>query len=542
MRRMGSLVSALAFAAPVFASPLARAQTQGMKRVEARVTAVSGLVVHLDQGGDARIEPGDRARATAPGGVSVELIVRAVSRQSARCELVGAEASLDVGTLVEVFVPENRAALEGPLPWSYSENGWSTDLPLLAPVQGVLPSQRDARLSGRYFLGFDWTRDDASVEQEYLFARTGLDLRLENATGRGDELRFGGQLFQRYASVDGHDEEDTTRGRIDRFSWRFEDSRERSQRFEVGRFLSSELPQLGVIDGVEFVQRTESGNRWGASVGLFPAWDATLSTGDDTQAAVFYRWFGGAENEFTAAGGFQKTWHEGEADRDVFVGDLSWRASERWRFSGAASVDWYTGDDDPKASGAELTELHVASMWTPKSGHGATLTYSHIAWPVLLRDELPPLTLETLQRGQLDRVSLGAWRDLTKRVRLNGRVDQWSSQDDNGGGGEVRVSWRDLLAENSELSAGAFTSDGQFLEVLGARLGWRKWSGYGAWFATFEIAEQDLGAQTALDVQAWRVGWDGVVGQHWDLSLQADLRTGDEQDALTLGFFLQRRF
>jgi hypothetical protein len=524
------------------AAPALRAQTPGVKRVEARVTAVAGLVVHIDQGGDALIEPGDRARATAPGGVSVELVVRAASRQSARCEIVGAAAELDVGTLVEVFVPEDRVAKDAPLPWKYAEEGWSTDLPLLAPVQGVLPSERASQLSGRYFLGVDWTRDDASVEQEYLFARTGLDLRLENATGRGDEMRFGGQLFHRLASVDGQDEEDSTRGRIDRFSWRFEDSRERSQRFEVGRFLSSELPQLGVIDGVEFVQRTESGHRWGASVGLFPEWDATLSTGDDLQAAVFYRWFGGAENQFTAAGGVQKTWHEGEADRDVFVGDMSWRASERWRFSGAATVDWYTGGDDPKSSGAELTELHLAAMWTPKAGRGATLTYSHIAWPLLLRDELPPLTLETLSKGQLDRVSIGAWQDLTSRVRLNGRIDQWDSQEGSGGGGEVRVSWRDLIVESSEISAGAFTSEGQFVEVLGARVGWRKWGPYGSWFTTFEVAEQELGASEAFDVQAWRVGWDGMLGKYWDLSLQADLRTGDEQDALTLGFFLQRRF
>lgn len=535
--RSGALLASITLA-PI----VARAQEASLRRVEARVTAINGPAVHLDQGGHAGIEPGDRVRATPLGGAPVELIVRAVTLQSARCEFVGASAVLDVGALVEVFVPQDRSTSTGALPWTYSEKGWSTDLPLLAPVQGVLPSERDVRWSGRWFQSADWTRDSAGAEQEYLFARTGLDLRVDNATGRGDQLLFDGELFHRFTSVDGQDEESTVRGRIDRLSWRFDDSRERSQRFEVGRFLSSEMPQLGVIDGLEFVQRTEGGSRIGASVGLLPAWNSSLSSGDDVQAALFYRTFAGDEQQFSAGAGVQKTWHEGRADRDLFVGDVSWRASESWRWSGAASVDWYTGRDDPKSSGPELTELHLASFWSPKAPHGASLTFSHVAWPVLLRDELPRTTLDTLADGQVDRIALSGWRDLNKQLRLWARVDQWADQDDDGGGGEVRLSQRDLVVEGSELSASLFSTRGQFVDVNGARLGWRQWGSWGAWFASFEIAEQDLAGSGPIDAQVLRGGWDGMLGRHWNLSLQADLRTGDEQDALTLGFLLQRRF
>lgn len=540
MRSSLRMLSSLALSAA--APALVRAQDQGVRRVEARVTAISGPAVHLDQGGDAGIEPGDRVRATPAGGSPVELIVRAVTRQSARCEFVGPAAALDIGSLVEVFVPLERANSKSGVEWRYNEQGWSTDLPLLAPVQGVLPSERERTWTGRVFQSVDWTRDTASSEQEYLFARTGLDLRVDNATGRGDQLFFDGELFHRFASIDGQDDEDTVRGRIDRLSWRLGDSRESSRRFEVGRFLSSEMPQLGVIDGVEFVQRTDSGQRYGASVGMLPAWDATLSTGDDLQAAVFFRGFAGAEQQFTAGIAAQKTWHEGERDRDLVVGDVSWRASESWRFSGAASLDWYTASDDPKSSGAELTELHLASFWTPKAPHGATLTYSQVAWPVLLRDELPPTTIDTLADGQVERVALSAWRDLTQRLRLWGRVDSWSDQDSSGGGGELRASWRDLVRENSEVSLAFFSNEGLFVDVTGARLGWRQWGSWGAWFASYELAEQELAGGPAIDAQVLRGGWDGMLGRYWTLSLQGDLRTGDEQDALTLGFALQRRF
>jgi hypothetical protein len=539
-----SASSQLTLVAAVVASvPALGAQQQApLRRVEARVSALSGNSVHLDQGSDAGIEPGDRVRATPTGGAPVELIVRAATRQSARCEFVGGPALLDVGALVEVFVPEDRTSGGGALPWRYAEEGWNTNLPLLAPVQGVMPSERERTWTGRLFQSADWTTDRAGAEQDYLFARTGLGLRVDNVGGRGDQFGFDGELFHRFASIDGQDEESTVRGRIDRLSWRFDDSRERSQRLELGRFLSSEMPQLGVIDGVEFVQRTESGARYGASVGLLPAWNSTLSTGDDVQAALFYRTFAGAEQQFTAGAAVQKTWHEGKADRDLVVGDFSWRASESWRFSGATSIDIYGGDEAPKSSGAELTELHLAAFWSPKASHAATLTYSHIAWPLLLRDELPPITAATLADGVVDRVALSAWRDLTKRVRLWGRLDQWRDEDQSGGGGEVRVSWRDLVVDSSEVSAALFTGAGQVVDVNGARVGWRQWGGWGAWFATFELAKQDLGAGGEVDANVLRGGWDGSLGRDWMLSLHADLRTGDEQDALTLGFLLQRRF
>ncbi len=536
-RRMWACL-ALSVAAPAWVS----AQEQGVRGVEARVSAVSGPAVHLDQGGDAGIEPGDRVRATPPGGSPVELIVRAVTRQSARCEFLGPAAALDVGTLVEVFVPLERASPRTGPQWRYQEQGWSTDLPLLAPVQGVLPSERERTWTGRVFQSVDWTRDTSSSEQEYLFSRTGLDLRVENATGRGDQLFFDGELFHRFASIDGQADEDTVRGRIDRLSWLLGDSRERSQRIEVGRFLSSEMPQLGVIDGVEFVQRSSSGQRYGASVGMLPSWDSTFSTGDDLAAAAFFRGFAGAEQQFTAGVAVQKTWHEGTRDRDLLVGDFSWRASESWRFSGAASVDWYTSSDDPKSSGAELTELHLASLWTPKAPHGATLTYSRIAWPVLLRNELPPATFATLADGSVERAALSVWRDLTRRLRLWARIDSWSDQDSSGGGGELRASWRDLVCDSSEISLALFSNDGLFVDVAGARLGWRQWGSWGAWFASFEVAEQEFVGGPVIDAQVLRGGWNGMLGQHWMLSLSSDWRTGDEQDALTLGFALQRRF
>lgn len=532
----------------VLACGVARAQEPETRRIEARVTIASGPAVYLDAGADAGVAPGDPVRAFPGAGPAVDLVVRSVSRQSARCAFVGDPVELEVGALAEVLVPEARVAAGAPEhpPWTQPLEGWDPELPLLAPAEALTPAERQRVLDGRWYTAFDATWDSAGDAQRYLLARTGLEAALDNATGRGDAMFLDAEVFHR-ANDDGNSSDDSlTELRIERLSWRLGDSRETRHRLELGRFLPSEMPQLGLVDGIEYVARTERGDRFGASAGLLPAWNAELETGDDFSAAAFYRHVAGDEGELSLGGALQKTWHHGDPDRDLALGDLSWRPSERWWFATSAWVDYYDSDDDPKPSGLELTELHASTTWRPDDRGGLSLALAHVRWPVTRHDELPPTTPQTIADGKVERAGLNGWRDLGRHARLYGRVDWWQDQSDDGLGGEARASWRDLAWDSGEIGAGLFAMDGEHSSVAGVRLTASRWGPRGTWTLWYELArneQEDFGGDVdALVQQVARGTWDTAIGERWSLSLGANLHFGDEQDATSLGFWLQRRF
>lgn len=530
------LVAILAARAPL-------AQDAGTRRVSARVTVATAGSVHLDAGTDAGVEPGDRARAFPANGLPVDLVVEAVSRESARCGFVGAPVSIEAGATVEVLVPAARvAAASAGLSWPQEDSAWKPDMPLLAPVESIGAADRGRFWSGRVTTAFDGTWDRTGDGRTYSLARTGLEATLDNVSGRGDSLFLDAEVFRR-ASDGGGSDDSLSALRVDRLSWRFGDTREAPNRVEVGRFLHSELPALGVLDGVEVVHRTRGGDRLGASAGLFPAWDARLSTGDDWQTALFYRHVAGQNDELSLAGAVQKTWHEGEPDRDLVLGDLSWRPSQRWWVAATAWFDHYDSGDAPKSPGFELTELHASTTWRPDDASGLGLALSSVRYPVLLRDELPPLTTETLADGHVERVGVHGWHDMSRNLRLSGRVDRWSDQDDSGLGVEARASWRDVLWDHGSLDAGLFSQDGKTTSRSGLRLGASRWSALGAWTLWYELSRNDPtnGADVLLQ-HLLRASWDVTLGEHWSLSLGATLQGGDEQDATSIGFTLQRRF
>lgn len=546
MNLRGNLVLCAAFA---LCAP-ALAQETAMTRVEARVTAASGGGVYLDVGSDAGVQPGDRARALPLGRAPVELVVRTVSRQSSRCELVSATTTLELGTTIDVFVPAARvsaaaSAAEHP-PWTHPTEAWTADTPLLAPAASHSVSQRESTLSGRWYTSFDATSEHVSDSQTYALARTGLELDYDNLFGTGDALYFDGELFARDANLADNQDDEETHARIDRLSWRLGGTRDNPQRFEVGRFLHSEMPALGILDGVEYVHRLDSGDRVGASVGFLPDWTPAMNTGEDAEVAVFYRHVVGANEEFSLGAALQKTWHQGASDRDLAVGDLSWRLTQKLSLYASAWIDYYGGDDAPKSSGLEVTQAQLNTTYRIASDASVGLSLAHIRWPVLLRDELPPVTLNTLADGQVDRASASASKNVTKNTRLYGRFDLWSSDSDSGDGGEVSYSVRDWLWKSGEVGVALFASDGEFSSLLGGRLSANKSAPSGFWTLAYELAnhEQDNfnGAQAELLQQAVRASWDGEVGDSWDLSLGLDQRFGDEQGSISLGFWLQKRF
>ena len=545
-------VGRLLLATITLSSP-ALAQEKALRHVEAHVTAVSGASVYLDQGRDGGLEPGDHARAFTPGGAAVELIVRSVSRQSARCEPVSATLGLAIGATVDVLVPEDRfaqaqAAQTNPVhpPWTQPSETWSADLPLLAPAQSATAKERETELHGRWYASFDGSLERVSDSQRYMLATTGLALLYDNPFGMGDSIQFEGEVFYRDANVgDGQDDTETT-ARLDRFSWRVGGTREDPTRIEVGRFLHSEMPMLGMVDGVEYVQRLDNGDRVGASAGFMPEWTPEMRTGDDAETAIFYRHVAGEDEAFSLAFGAQQTWHEGASDRQLLASDLSWRASDALSLFASAWVDYYESSDAPKSTGFELTQLQFATNYRVDPATSVGVSATHVRWPVMLRNELPPVTLNTIADGQVDRAGVYGWRDVTEHGRLSARLDHWNSNMDAGTGGELDYALRDVLYQHGEVGVGLFGNQGEFTSLTGARITANKSASTGFWTLTYELAQNDQtgfsGAQSSLLQQAIRATWDGEIGAGWDLSVNVDERFGDQQGSTALGFWLQRRF
>jgi hypothetical protein len=171
---------------------------------------------------------------------------------------------------------------------------------------------------------------------------------------------------------------------------------------------------------------------------------------------------------------------------------------------------------------------------------------SQVRWPFLLRDELPPSTTTTIRDGEVRRLNISGWRDVSKDTRLSARLDPWSDQDDSGLGGEVRAARRNWLWERGEVWGSLFGMDGKTTTVTGLRLGASRWTAAGSLSLAYELARNETDDVTGPFESLWqqnvRTNWDFALGADWSCALRADVYFGDEQDATSIGVWLQRRF
>jgi hypothetical protein len=526
----------------------ASAQEEGFDRIAVRVTAVQASRAYIDVGSDGGLLVGDRVQLFPAGRPTLECVVRGITRNSARIEWDGLFPPT-VGTQGEALVPKDRASTNQPttpLPWTQTPENFDPNAPLLAPAKGLDNAERESRFSGRWFTQGDWTRANVGGSEDYSLARTGLDLSLENPFGRGGALEFDGEIYRRSSSLWDSGDDTDTQSRIDQLSVWWGGVRGDDRRVEIGRFLQHEFPEFGVLDGAEVTWRTSGGDRYGVSAGLLPEVDPERTTGEDTAISAYYRYVVG-EDEHAALGiGAQKTWHKGQADRDLIIVNGHWRAGQRWSLYASTWIDFYTADDTAKPQGPELTQAIGNLSYQFDNGLSLGLNASQFRWPELLRLELPPITSTTLSDGVVTRVGVSASKNVTKKLRLSGRIDEWHDQDNSGYNGELRAGLRDTLFERGEVSVSAFSAQGLYSDFSGLRLGAMRWNEWGSWRVDFEAAQaqQDdfSGSQADLLQYVARAGIDFALGSLWSLSLSAESRFGDEQDALAAGFFLQRRF
>lgn len=564
---------------PAESRPRAEKLEQEYVRITGKVTAISGTNIYIDLGRDDKVQIGDTALFFPAGVTSIEGTVRSIAKNSSRVELAPGSPSVETGVRVEVLVPkeritpkpappqpgeptqaqpappaqptppdESRPVKPPPVhpPWSQPPEGWASDRPLLATAFGVKPEERPTIFSGRAWLDLHDTHDDVGGSKEYFLGRAGTNLRVDNPFGHGGTFEFDGEVLQRTNSFPDQPDDSDTQLSVRRLSYVVGDTREDPTRFEIGRFYAHEFPELGTIDGVEWARRASGGSRFGVNAGGLPTPFPDAHTFQDYGISVFGRYAADERERLTFGAALQKSWHEGNSDRDLVVLQNSWRPAKSFAWSTSAWLDYYTSSDTEKSSGFELTEISSQARWTIAPGWGTSLRLAHRRYPQLLREDFAGISPELLRDGKLDRGAFTLWHDFSDRVRVDARVDGWQDQDDSGTNYELGTTLRDLLYEHGSVNVSAFQSDGTFSSGEGVRA-----SASRSWERTFgslgyEYANFDqkgfVGSQANLAHQAVFGSLDLPLGEKWNVSLSGDTRFGDQQDSWSIGLMLQLRY
>jgi len=368
---------------------------------------------------------------------------------------------------------------------------------------------------------------------------TGFEGRIVSPFGRGGELDFDTEWFTRSSEIGGWREQESEL-RLDRLSYAWGGVRSERDRGEVGRFVPREFPEFGFLDGAEYSHQSGSGDSFGASLGFLPGVDDLFRTGDDLQAAVFGRLVSDESRQFSFGAGYQRTWHDGTADRDLIPSQLELHP---WPSSGVFAselADLYASGDGLKSAGPELTQLFVNASHRTPEGHGLGLFASRFRFPQLLRAEFDDLTPEEIASSVNDRYGIDGWLELGSNLQLYGRAEQWSDQDGSGGSGRARASWRDAFGPGGPLLFEAYVSSGKSSHTTGVRASGRKRFGFGSLGLSWDSSDYDLeDVDETLLQHAVRGDLDLALGRHWFLALYAESHFGDGEDALSLGFALQ---
>ena len=564
---LGCLAAAALTPPPLQAAPAPRTAQEAaepLEVVELRVLAASpGGLVEVDRGAADGLEVGDRVVLRPRQGGPLEGRVAVVEERTALLELENPNANVPGGTRGSALVPASRFADPEPQPvapqpeavdeqpaetegirWSNPDEGFEPGMPLLTDVRVAKPEERPTRLTGRLYLALDQivTSEDGRADAFY---RLGNDFSLENPFGYGGELRLDGELTYRRNDLPDQDDEEVTRYRLDRLSYRHGGTRFAPTSWEVGRLLHRGMPEFGFLDGAEWIVRRENGHRYGASMGLLPEPTPTLESGEDFGVSGFYEWNADASERVQAAVGYQHTWHNGASDRDLVVLRAHSLPAKGWQLFGVTLIDVYSSGDDAKGSGVALTQANLTARraW---EGYGFAARYIHQEFPEIDKNDFLAVDPTQLADDHYDRLAMSVYVDVVEELRLDTEFGLWVDEDENGGFGEVGFELFDAFGDGSLAHAEGFLTQGEFTDVFGARLGIGVQDGGGRWDLTYELAHQDnLGFDDNNDdlVQhRVRASRDWLTALGWNLSVYADFVSWDEEQGLLAGFFAQKGF
>jgi hypothetical protein len=493
---LGLLCWTVAVPAAVAASAAGRthwatgAPAQDEVLVSGRVTAVLGpRELSIDRGQADGLEVGDEVQLLARDGARTGALVVRCGERDAVVEVLVEGGVHPPGTRLESWLPATRFAPEGPEApvvepapeegspaeppasrWSNADEGWRDGLPLLAGLDPVRPAERAPRFGGRIYAGSDRAVSNEQGRGSYRL-RAGTDLWYDNWLGRGEELRLDLEWNHRQVQLPDQADEADTSFRVDRLSYAEGGHRFAPLRYEVGRFLQRGLPEFGVLDGVEWVRRREGGDSYGASLGFLPEPDLDYESGEDLALSTFYRWVQDPSETLAAAVGYQKTWHNLEADRDLLLAKVHYLPPDAWTLDATAWVDVYTSGDELQGPGLGLTQAYGRFARRYGRAGGLDFSYSHLEFPETLRDEFPQeLTPFELDDSRRDRLAAAGWLGLLERAETEAEVGVWADEDDEGADALVGVALSDAFGRSSRIGFQVFATDGEFTTVLGGRV------------------------------------------------------------------------
>ncbi len=539
---------------------------QGFERVEFRVTTARNGYAMIDRGTRDGLRKGDRVFFLPREGGTYPGIVDAIDDRSATIELADPGFLPGPGTRGAAQVPADRFVDEGAPPsegtgdaaatepgsevpehpeWENKDEEFKSGQPLLAKVQPVRPEERPKSVHARTYMIGDqiWSSED---DREDSFLRLGADVEIENLTGRGDMLHLEGEINYRRTQVPDDDDENQGRLRPERFSYSWGGTRFAPERIEIGRFLSNGMSEFGVVDGVEWGRRLENGHTWGVSAGWMPEPDKSFESLQDFQVSGYYRWIADASEQLSAAAGFQKTFHNSDADRDLLVTKLAYLPMQGWNFLGTAWVDYYTSGDDAKGSGLGLTQLYMTSGTRSKRGDTLDFVYSHIEFPEIDREEFLPIEDDQLADDHNDRLAMRLRSQVTPQTRWTGSIGVWADEDEEGADGELGIERRNWIFQNSVSSLSLYGVNGRHSDALGWRTALAWDAPGGRWAAEYEFGlnQVDVFDEDNNDIpqHRLRVNRDYQTLSGWNFSGSVELGFWDDENSVGIGIYIQRSY
>lgn len=544
---------------PLFAQqPPQESETQ---LLDLRITAVGTAgSVTIDRGRRDGVLPNDLISFRTRNGEVYRGTVLRVEERSSLVELQDRSVTAEPGTRGEVRVPKSRLATAPPTPpqpsptgteptpkagehpaWQNPDKGYEPGMPLLAQVRPLQPEQRAARLTGRMFSTLNFTRtghDDWSNS----YFRLGTDAEVENPFGNGGRLQFDLEFDRRTERNDRQGVDLLLR----RLSYQWGGNRFEPRRWELGRFLQHGVPELGVLDGVEFGQRLGNGDRAGASLGFMPVPDDDFDSGRDFQIAGYYEWVLDDEEITKVTAAAQFSWHNAADDRDLVLLKYDHAPPDDWRYHATAWIDLYLGGEPAGQKGVEVTQAiaYAGRHW--RDGTGVDLTYRHIHYPDILRWEFWRVTANEVRRDRYDRFDLNAWTRNQEQRRLHGNLNVWNDERDTAAGGEAGIEVPDWPLDHSRCDFTAFATLGRFTTVFGGRVTLGRFTDGGHWELLYELSHQDMldRPSDGNDLLQHRLGFsqDFYLDQSWTFALNVDAVWWDGDPALSAGAYLQKTF
>jgi hypothetical protein len=544
-----------------------RAQDEPYDEVELRVTNSRPGIAIIDRGSTDGLAVRDRIVFHPRGGGAKQGTVTRVEERNAVVELAERALELAPGTKGTVRIPRSRGVApvaDEPTPtatsepqaqetqppqqhpeWRNRDQDWKRGDPLLAKVTPLRPEQRPATITGRFYSIGDAIHSSEDHRSD-LFVRAGADVEYDNLFGGGETLHLDGELNYRQTEVPDDEDEVARRLRIDRASYAIGGTRFRPTRFEVGRFLQNGMPEFGVVDGAEWNRRSSGGDRYGVSAGFMPEPDEDYHTGDDFQLAGFYRWVSDETEQLAFSSGFQKSFHHGAADRDLFVLDVDYLPDEGWTFFGTAWLDWYTDGDDAKGPGLSPTQVIADLGRRYDDGSAIDFVYTHLEFPEMDRNEFRPVTLQQLEDDHAERLALRGNAPVAQRAGMFGEIAGWLDEDDAGGDGELGFSFDDWLVQRSSTDFAVFGVRGSSVTSVGARASFDTYGPGGGWRFDYELANNRSQGFTDdnddLIQHRARVTRDVESSTGWSFSAYFELGLWDAENSLAGGFYLQKSF